>query len=157
MDHGIDPPEAKKDGTDWRGWWQQVRPTLGSEKETLVWEALDKLRFYNVTERPVRPVVFAVVKIEWHYNDEWNDTYSDGGEIQTVYRRRERATEECERLNAAERNRWGGGQFDLKYRLEKRQDLLAEPPIDTNDYGENLLSHDEAPFYEVIEVELEGN
>lgn len=157
MDHGIDPPEAKKDGTtDWRGWWQQARPELGPEKEAAMWEVLDKLRFYNVTARPVCPVVYAVVKIDWNPSSSWNVVYGDGGEIQTVYRRRERAVEACEQLNAAERRRHGDAQFDLKYRLQYRVDLLAEPPVEKNDYGKNLLPVDQAPFYEVIEVELEG-
>lgn len=156
MDRGINPPAAQKDGkTDWAAWWAEG---LSGEGRAEVWDALDKLRFYAVAERPVRPVVYAIVKVDWDYNDEWNVTYGDGGAVQTVYRRRESADAACERLNVAERARWGDGEaFDVDYRLRARRDVFAEPPpaVERDGWGDHLLSRDEAPFYEVIELELE--
>lgn len=159
MDRGIDPPAP--DGTAvwvvWGRWWNEVRGALTDEKRAAVWEALDKVRFYAVDARPVRPVVYAVVKVEWEYNDEWNVSYGDGGPVQAVYRRRASAEEACERRNAAERVNWGEGDaFDIGYRLRDRSDLFAAPPPagQPNDYGENLLSVEEAPFFEVVELEL---
>ena len=37
MDHGIDPPEAKKGGTtDWAAWWKTNHKKLGAEKRAAV-------------------------------------------------------------------------------------------------------------------------
>ncbi len=160
MDRGVTPPDAPTGGrTDWAAWWEKGRQTLSDEQKAVVWEALDRVRFYAVAARPVRPVVYAVVKIDWEYNDQWQVAYTDGGELQTVYRRRAAAEAACERLNAAERANWGeGSAFDLDYRLRDRRDLFAEPPpaVDRTGWGDNLVSRDAAPFYEVIELELEA-
>ena len=158
MDRGVTPPDAKADGkTDWAAWWEMGRKKLSEEKRAAVWEALDKVRFYAVAERPVRSVVYAVVKIDWEYNDQWQVSYGDGGEVQTVYRRRASAEAACERLNAAERAAWRGiDMFDVGFRLEARRDLFAEPPpAGERGHREHILSHNEAPFYEVLELELE--
>ncbi|HEY1191193.1 MAG TPA: hypothetical protein VGE74_26395 [Gemmata sp.] len=159
MDHGIEPPAVKKDGTtDWAAWWAAEHKRLGEEKRAAVWEALDKVRFYSVAARPARSVVYAVVKVGWEYNDERHVSYGDGGEVQTMYRRRASAEAACARLNVTERARWGdGGMFDIQYRVEARRDLFAEPS-DNEGRREQLLSPEEVPFYEVIELELEdGN
>ncbi|HEY1192231.1 MAG TPA: hypothetical protein VGE74_31695, partial [Gemmata sp.] len=70
MDHGIDPPAPKKGGTtDWAGWWAKQHKKLSDEKRFAVWEVLDKVRFYAVAEEPVRAVGYAVVAVNWEYND----------------------------------------------------------------------------------------
>lgn len=174
MDHGIDPPEAKKDGTtNWSAWWTKYQKKLGAEKRAAVWEVLDKVRFFAVREEPVRPVGYAVVGVDWRYNDQYYDAGADGCEVIHVYRDRARAEEECAFLNEDARDQWDevlGDQtvpddvdeddeydyvlFDMQDRLRRRQGLKPDERLKK---GEGLFQTTEGvPFYEVIEVELEG-
>ena len=54
--------------------------------------------FYTVAERPVRPVGYAVIEVEWRYNDEWYYPPTEGGRAVRVFRSRDRAEEECREL-----------------------------------------------------------
>jgi hypothetical protein len=60
-------------------------------------------------------VAYAVVAVQWNYNDEWYYPGSEGGHVRVAYRSRERAAAECERLNAQARAQW-------------RRDLNLPPP-----------------------------
>lgn len=174
MDHGIEPPKAKKDGaTNWSAWWKKNQKSLGAEKRVAVWEVLDKVRFFAVREEPVRPVGYAVVEINWEYNDEYYDADAEGGRLLKVYRSRERAAAECAARNEDARGDWDfmddladdfeqddeGDDFeflafDLEDRLRRRRGLLGNEKLKK---GEGRFrSSDGVPFFEVIEVELEG-
>jgi hypothetical protein len=177
MDRGIDPPEPKKDGTThWAEWWKKNQKKLGPAKRAAVWEALDKVRFFAVREEPARPVGYAVMSISWEYNDETYDASPDGGVVQKVYRSRERAEAECARLNEKARGRWSFvdefaeefdddelgddeeaddfAMFDMRERLRSRRGLA---PGEKLGKGEGVFhTTTGVPFYEVIEVELEG-
>jgi hypothetical protein len=174
MDHGITPPDPNKDGTtNWPAWWKKNQKKLGAEKRAAVWEVLDKVRFFAVREEPVRAVGYAVVGVDWRYNDQYYDAGEDGCEVITVYRSRERAEEQCAWLNADARDQWDevlGDQtipddvdpndeydyvlFDMQDRLRRRQGLK---PGEKLKKGEGLFQTTEGvPFYEVIEVELES-
>jgi hypothetical protein len=170
MDHGIDPPESKTDGTtNWAAWWKKYQKKLGAEKRAAVWEVLDKVRFFAVREEPVRPVGYAVVEVHWNYNDEYYDADADGGKLVKVYRSRERAEAECSRRCEEARANWDqygtddpGGEFDpdtqyvafdLQDRLCRRRGILRSEL----DRGEGLYATAaRVPFFEVIEVSLEG-
>jgi hypothetical protein len=174
MDHGIDPPSAKKDGTaNWAAWWKKHRKQLGAEKRAAVWEILDKVRFFAVREEPVRPVGYAVVLINWEYNDEFYDAHAEEGEVLQVFRTRERAEAECADNNDIARDLWADainedeiefddddddddefGMFDMRDRLRRRRGLL---PGEKLKKGEGVFKTTAGvPFYEVIEVSLEG-
>jgi hypothetical protein len=177
MDRGITPPKANKDGiTNWAEWWKKSGQKLGAEKRESVWEALDKVRFYVVREEPVRPVGYAVMAINWVYNDEFYDADSEGGRLIKVYRSRERAETECQQLNEKERDAWSFvdelaseiadeyddddeleeefAMFDMQERIRYRRGLARDEKLKK---GEGLFrTTTGVPFYEVIEVELEG-
>lgn len=173
MDRGIDPPKAGKDGkTEWAEWWKQNHKKLSDEKRAAVWEALDKVRFFAVREEPVRPVGYAVVMINWEYNDEYYDANAEEGEVIQVFRTRERAEAECEEANYIARDIWseslsegdielddeddedGYNMFDMQDRLRHRRGLH---PGEQLKKGEGLFRTTAGvPFYEVIEVPLEG-
>src|SRR5207248_323709 len=104
----VDPPAPdKKTGKrDWAKWWEKKSPKWTADQRAAAWEALDKVRFFRVSERPRRPVAYAVVKVIWGYNDEWYYPGAEGGEVQTLYRSRARAEAEADRLNAEERENW---------------------------------------------------
>ena len=72
LDAGITPP-AKPPALkvrDWAAWWEQNRAAMSDYQRGKVWQACDRLRFHEVVEGPIRPVVYVVVEINWHYTDE---------------------------------------------------------------------------------------
>lgn len=177
LDHGIDPPAAeKKSGKrDWVKWWEKQSPRWTADQRAAAWEPLDRVRFFRVSERPRRPVAYAVVQVVWGYNDEWFYPGAEGGQVQTLYRTRARAEAEVARRNAEEREQWAGtignvgyepagaNQFELEGRLLPGQDPFGPDPkpalADQEDEeGDEIFTFapDEVPFFEVIEVELEG-
>ncbi|MCI0704889.1 MAG: hypothetical protein L0241_27840 [Planctomycetia bacterium] len=164
---------------DWAAWWEATEEQLSAEQHARVWEGLDRVRFFQVEERPKRTVVFAVVEIAWNYNDEWYYPEPEGGAAHTAYRTRERAEVECERMNAEAREQWrrnlhlpalgvepvGEGYeafpFDMQDRPFPGEDPFApkrQPPArpweDRKHYSHGKFGVDEVPFYEVIEFEL---
>jgi hypothetical protein len=169
MDHGVDPPKPQKGVTDWTGWWKKSQKKLGAAGRAAVWEALDKVRFFAVREEPVRPVGYAVVMVNWQYNDEYYDADPQGGRLVQVYRSRERAEAACADANADAREVWSDiGEdipdeledddtyvvFDATERTRRRKGLI---PGEALKKGEGAFkSTAGVPFYEVIEVELEG-
>ena len=172
MDHGVDPPQPKKDGTaDWVGWWKKGRHKLSAEKRHAVWEALDKVRFFAVSEEPARAVGYAVMLINWENNDETYDAHPDQGEVLQVFRTRERAEQECADSNDIARDAWadvvnedelddnGDGDdnsamFDMRARLRRRRGLFLNQKLKR---GEGVFrTAGDALFYEVVEIPLEG-
>lgn len=179
LDRGIEPPAPKKDGTtNWAAWWKRARKKLPADEVAAVWEALDKVRYFAVRQEPARPVGYAVMAINWEYNDEFYDASPEGGQLEKVYRSRERAEAECARLNEQAREDWGfvnefadefadefedeEGEgledgfpmFDMQDRLQHKRGLA---PGEKLKKGEGLFNSTEGvPFYEVVEVELEG-
>ncbi len=174
MDHGINPPKARKAGTaNWAAWWKKNQKVLDDEKRAAVWEVLDKVRFFTVREEPAHPVGYAVVMVNWQYNDEYYNANADEGEVIQVFRTRERAEAECDDQNDIARDLWGDAlaetiaeideqldgdgdfaMFDMQDRLRQRRGLL---PGEKLKKGEGLFKTTAGvPFYEVIEVSLEG-
>jgi len=175
-DQGVTPPtKAKKTGQrDWAAWWSKNASNWKPEQRAAVWDRLDRVTFFRVSERPKVHVVYAVVRVVWGYNDEWYYPGSEGGETQTVYRSREKAEQIAEQENEDARDEWqtafqefdmgyepaGLNQFDLEGRLLPGQDPFG-PPVTSgavDDEGEewHTFSPPQVAFYEVIELELEG-
>lgn len=168
MDRGIDPPRAKADGAcDWAAWWKKNQKKLGPEKRAAVWEALDKVRFYEIKRRPVLPVGYAVLGVNWEYNDEYYDANPDTAKLVKVFRSRDRAEAECARHNEEARGQWahmGTEQvenpdgaytaFDMHDWLCLRRGLMGRDELDRNEgcYPTTFG----VPFFEVVEIELEG-
>jgi hypothetical protein len=167
QDHGIDPPTPdKKTGKrNWAKWWGKQSSRWTADQRAAAWEVLDRVRFFRVSERPRRPVAYAVVQVVWGYNDEWFYPGAEGGQVQTLYRTRARAEAEADRQNAAGRDRWidtfTSGGIDLEGRLLPGQDPFGpapKPTLEEDEDGDEIFTFapDQVPFYEVIEVELEG-
>jgi|GEM_PF-1823495 len=168
----------------WAHWWDKCRASLAPNQIARVWEAMDRVRFYSVSERPKRAVAYLVLEIQWNYNDEWFYPPPEGGAPHTAYRTRARAEEECARLNAQAREQWRtqlnlpeadapvpGGfgahnlfPFDMQERRFAGEEPFGphrEPPKreipgedDPEDYEGGCFGVDEVPFYEVREIEL---
>jgi hypothetical protein len=161
LDAGIEPPGPAKDNQrDWAGWWSKA--ALSPEQCALVWKALDRLRFYEVVERQMKPVVYVVVNVGWHYTDQDFIAEPEGGKPIKVFKDREAAERECEDSNDIARDLWEetleerGETLDLTGKLERQAEPFGPAGIDRKRWG--ALDHEhlqEVPFYEVVEVELE--
>ncbi len=163
MDAGIDPPAEGADPPAWAKWWEKSSPTWSATQRARAWEGLDRVRFYEVAERPKRPVVYTIVAVAWAYNDEWYYADGEGGKVMEVYRSRRKAELACARMNETARDEWadivgedpddGYGQFEITEREEATADPFDPDREDPPD--EDTRKADEVPFYEVVEVELE--
>ncbi len=176
MDHGFDPPTPdKKTGKrDWAKWWDKHAKKWTAERALVAWEPLHKVRFYRVTERPKVPLGYVLVRVNWGYNDEWYYPAAEGGTVLNVYRSREKAVEECESQNDIAADLWddsaqeygyepaGANQFELNDRVLPDRSpfdpdttpVRTGPDVD----GDEIFTFTarEVPFWEVIEIELEG-
>jgi hypothetical protein len=162
-DHGFDPPKADKKGKrDWAKWWAKESKKWKPDRAAVAWEPLHRVQFYRISERPKVPVGYALVRVNWGYNDECYFAHDEGGEVTTVFRSREKAEGECGNRNRTYARQWGGnddeGQFELGERVLPGQSpfapLTALKPGESDD--EILYTAEEVPFWEVIEIELEG-
>jgi hypothetical protein len=51
LDAGLEPPKKKKlAADDWREWWTKNAKKMSALQRAKVWEAVDKVRFYEVVE-----------------------------------------------------------------------------------------------------------
>jgi hypothetical protein len=163
LDEGLEPPKPGKSGRDWQKWWQETHQSMTPLQIDKVWEALDKARFFEVVQRPAKPVVYLVVRINWRYNDNFWEAEEEGGvtyDKYCAYRSREKAEWDCDESNGIARDAWGEnvdpdeGMFDSIDRHRRQEGGLA-PPVDWPAHRESLRKLDEANFYEVIEVEVD--
>jgi hypothetical protein len=150
MDAGIDPPppyqpppppelegvskrekqrmqreEEERDHIrHWQGWWASVvrAGRLTPEQVARVWEALNRVRFFEVVAVPAEGVpsqaeaLYAVVQHCWEYND---NLYKGSNETLTIFRTRERADEVAAEWNRrpppGHRSHWNGGGGPNEY------------------------------------------
>lgn len=159
-DHGIDPPPLADGKRDWAGWWDRSHPGWTDAQWRAAWEPLDKVRFFRLRETAKRPVAYAVVQVQWAYDDSWYQASPEGGEVQTLYRRRERAEAEAARLDAEARQEWIDREATLEW---DQRPVMNGSPFDPKswpdptEWGQRPTDPDHALFYEVIAVELEGD
>jgi len=76
MDTGIEPPEA---GIAWDEWWKANRDRLSDEQRARVWEAGDKVRFFEITEETTDSQVHVVVDPLWEVREAIHVADFDGG------------------------------------------------------------------------------
>jgi hypothetical protein len=158
IDQGLTPPEAG----DWAAWWDEQSPKMTELQRDGMWQALDRLRFYEVVELPQRPVVYVAVAVNWQYNDEYYVADAEGGRTQFAFRTREEAEEYAEEANKLQRENWEdpalmedpdeGRAFDMEYRRQSLEDI--DSPL--RQAEEQRATADEVDFVEIIEVEVEG-
>jgi hypothetical protein len=139
QDAGFTPPTPDAwDLRDWPAWWDAL--PADPEPRARVWEAFDKLRFFLVVERPNVPVGYAVLSRCWQYNDEYYYLNHEGGQVQAVYRTRERALAAARELhdnNLGNASYWQPAGADL---------------FDPETYWEMFVSGGA----DIVEIELEG-
>lgn len=160
QDGGLPPPESwfERAATDtvplqeWGEWWAKLAHTLSAEQTANVWAGLNRVRFFEVIERPASAVAFAVVRVMWQYNDQYYEPGSEGGLTVRAYRSRERAEAECRRLEERARREWDARHFAETWRWE----LESWPALHEEGGFEEGEAFDRrgARLYEVVEVDL---
>lgn len=90
MDTGIVPPPV---GTPWDAWWAATREQLSDEQRARVWEAADKVRFFEITEEAAGSEVHVVVDVQWEERDGIHVAEFDGGHLIRACRHVQRAGE----------------------------------------------------------------
>jgi Spy/CpxP family protein refolding chaperone len=160
LDHDIPPPA---DG-DWAAWWDDQ--PLTDDQRAGVWAALDRLTFFTVAER-TGAVGYAVVRVNWEYNDEYYYAQPEGGTVLTVYRDRRKAEAACREQNEEARREWAemvhedetdedDRQFDPSPREEAADDPFSPDPPPSRGGWEYQRKAAEVAFLEVVEIDLEG-
>ena len=108
--------------TVWSAWWGRVvcKGRLTAAQREKVWEAFDGITFHEIEEvaepadadpRADPEIVYAIVLKSWEYGDDW---YYGDNRVRTVYRTREAAEAERDRLAADTRwqDEWNGGPHE---------------------------------------------
>jgi hypothetical protein len=92
LDVGLTPPGTDAKG-GWRAWWDENHAAMSEIQRAKVWEALDLVRFFRVSESS-SGVLFMVVGPYWKYSDEYYYTEPDGLTMHKAFRTREEAERE---------------------------------------------------------------
>jgi hypothetical protein len=150
LDIGLTPP-SNKTREGWLQWWQQSHEQMSELQTEQLWQALDRLRFYEVIESPIKNIAFVVVRINWRYNDEEFFASAEGGAPFRVYRNRL----EAETLCAQSKGQLSvDDSLDMSERLRLRLDPLG---FESHSPEAGRFEHyADAPMYEVLEVEVEA-
>ena len=145
LDRDIPPPGASPNVSpaDWQAWWDALAPDL----RPIVWEALDKVRFFEVAEdSPTK--AYVVMELNWRWNSQpWleadADADAEGGKPVRAFRSRKKADARCEQLNRdrrADGNYQSWMRFSIENRTGRKSDVVR--PVAETD------------FFEVVEVDL---
>jgi hypothetical protein len=118
-----------------------------------VWEALDRVRFHAVVERPARPSVFVVVELNWEYNDNWYDACVEADRPLRAFRNRANA-EAFRDLLEEEKIRENPYLADRRLEITDRV-VHRTDPLGLHEYESVFADEREGSrYYEVIEVEM---
>jgi hypothetical protein len=147
LDLGLAPPSRRK-SRNWAAWWKRERKTMSEFQREKMWEALDRVRFYEVVAGPVRPVVYVVVEVRWHYSDQDFNPDSEGGNPHKAFRTREAAESYC-------RDKIATFFCDDPVYLHERLQCLNDPLGLRPRRRKAPCKDGEAPQYDIIEVEVE--
>lgn len=139
LDAGIDPPAEQLRHDDWKRWWEAFAHTWTDDQLAHAWQALDKVRFFDVAAEedgdPLR-VVQELAFVETAYRRQ--DAEREGGRVSGVFRTARGAAAACARLNAQRRG--GGEQWYYRY-------------LQRYGYGQpDERAAREAVFFEVVDV-----
>lgn len=147
MDAGIEPPVNPNGHSAWVAWWEQFAPTWTAEQLAHAWAALDKVRFYEVTEEHPAQKAYVIVELNWLWEDEPTlQADYEGGNAVRAFRSRANAEAECDRLN---RERQAQERHN-SYSFFTRSTRAGSPDTYSLDISKTI-------FFEVVEIELGGD
>lgn len=145
MDAGIEPPAKPKGHETWVAWWDESSREWSAEQRAHAWAALDKVRFFAVSEERPNRKAYVIQELNWRWEDE-PTLYADyeGGNMVRAFRSKVAADAECDRLNKerqAQADHEGFESFTRSSRIDGR----GAPDLDIK----------ETIFFEVVEIDLE--
>ncbi|WP_439631007.1 hypothetical protein [Gemmata sp.] len=126
MDAGVEPPAA---GVPWADWWTATRTSLPDEQHARVWQAADKVRFFEVSEDPDGPQVHVVVDVTWEERDGVHVAERDGGDLIRACRHLKRA-----------------GEIARGRATQRRITLAGQHAVDAAPFADCRPSHVPDPF-----------
>lgn len=148
LDAGIDPPPADE-LIDWHTWYESAQ--FRAPQRAAVWQALDRVRFFRVVERPASArTAFVVMHREWDYNDEWY--FSTEVKPVEAYSTREKAEAVRQRRERVARQSWEGAGLEVNS-LRWAQ-LRPGDPLPQRRPEQFAQEDEDGLFYEVVEVDL---
>jgi hypothetical protein len=141
-DAGVDPPSPAEDGVrHWHLWWDARMPDVHER----VWPSLDKLRFFDVVERPAPPRrVYLVQEVGWHMDE-------DGAPVIAGPEAR-RAVEAFTSRQRAGARRGELERESLALYSESGWSQWFDFDVFPDDRAQTRLTQ----LYEVVEIDLEG-
>jgi hypothetical protein len=150
LDRGVTPPTKPGAGhAPWRSWWDAGHERMGGQERDAVWEALDKVRFFEVVERAA-PVAYGVIELCWKVGVGVGDPLPsdcEGGVVRKLFRSRPGAERALSELGAQarenERRAIEDGVNHSSYEVTRLSGPLAPG---------GAYSVDDAPFVEPAEV-----
>jgi hypothetical protein len=147
LDGRIEPPSNPTGHLSWARWWEASVAAWGPDPLAHVWQALDKVRFFEVVVQFPVSKVYVVSEINWTWNDEPHlDADTEGGKAVRAFRNRELALAECDRLNDERRQQSEyQGYFTFDYRYREGKGPSGDGP---------RLDIRAAVFFEVVELEV---
>jgi hypothetical protein len=155
LDLDLTPPRNSKTDRDWVGWWKKTAPRMTDLQRARMWEAFDRLRFFEVVERPQRRLGYALVRINWEYSDEYYYAEPEGGTVFTIYLDRTKALSELEDYNDVGQDVWSDCD-DEGFEDDKRLQMDGDPLRPAQRLrARSRKTARQVKFWEVIEVELE--
>jgi len=137
---------------EWAEWWQRIGHTHQPQEVEHMWNGLNRVRFFEVIERPVSAVAYAVVRVMWEYNDSWYEPGEEGGRTARAFRSRARAEAEQKRLEAEARKQWDDYHW-VDARRWELSDWPALGPVEGTE-SEEAFERRGVRLYEVIEIDL---
>jgi hypothetical protein len=147
LDHEVTHPPGR---FNWRTWFYNASAILSPAQVMAVWDALDKVRFYDVVERPTR-VAHAALRFTWKAGVGVGrplPSDCEGGNLHKAYQSAASAevarSELNQRARQEERANIADGVNYSHFVVERL----------SGDWPEGQLTVDEVPFAEVVEVPL---
>lgn len=139
-----------------------MKDKLTPEQVAHIWAGFDLVRFHEVVARPAGKVGYAVVQVQWEFNDSTYEPGTEGGTPFLVYRRREDAETAVLQLNKEDTPQPEEDE-ENDYQREPRHEAnrwLDEPnwpfigPFDDWRATIQLADAYSAVRYEIVEIEL---
>ncbi len=151
LDHDLEPPKVEDGQRDWYAWWDDHVDEWSDDQKTLIWNALGKVRFYEIAEEPRREIVFVIQKLGWTYNDEGYDSSVEGGTPIKAYRSRARAEEALREMEPGVLSNSEEEPYDRRYRAQRYR-LLGQLDGSCADVPPEAAS----PLYAIVAPDLEA-
>jgi hypothetical protein len=153
LDHGVPPPAGPEAGhAEWRSWWAARHKRLSKQQREAVWEALDKARFFEVTEQTAARA-YGVLELSWKLGVESGDTLPcdcEGGWVRQLFRSHAHAEKAVAVLSDRRR---AEERYGMDYEGSSHETFTVER-LSGPWASRGECSVDDAPFAELVEAPL---